>query len=294
MPNSIRTIPATQARFTAGNSVLAPSLGKGVYTLAPNGQSTSRLIIRNGEKAHAYHLDGRVFHDSPLPSIFHDTPANRAAIATLYGLKIVDSIERLSNDPVQNSVHSNVELCSNNREENHLEAKDYRTVEQRFSGISGFCPFTGELTDSTERLAEHTERMAPFSKIDHSQNNREESAPSSTEHRTTGQHFSGFSESCSPTLKVVDSPDHDINEAILLPTFSPASLACDLEAAGEALSDIGQLLYLIQRGSLSISAIESLARLAHHSSDTWADILYTQSDKLNKSLEQTEFAKVED
>ena len=146
MPNSIRTTSNTQtttnstsATFKAGDSVLCPTIGGGIYTLLPNGQSTSRLIIRDGEKAHAYHLDGRIFHDSPLPSIFHDTPANRAAIATLYALNIVDSVERLSNDSVQNSVHSNVEPCSNNREENHLEAKDYRTVEQRFSGISGFC-----------------------------------------------------------------------------------------------------------------------------------------------------------
>ena len=91
MPNSIRTTSNTQttinttpATFKAGDSVLCPSVGSGTYTLV--NKSKDCLTINIGNVECLYRADGRAYHDDcyVLPSLFHDTPANRQAIATLY------------------------------------------------------------------------------------------------------------------------------------------------------------------------------------------------------------------
>ena len=91
MPNSIRTTSNTQtttnstpATFKAGDSVLCPSVGNGTYTLVNKSQDCLTINIGNVECL--YRADGRAYHDDcyVLPSLFHDTPANRQAIATLY------------------------------------------------------------------------------------------------------------------------------------------------------------------------------------------------------------------
>lgn len=91
MPNSIRTTSNTQtttnstpAPFKAGNSVLCPSVGNGTYKLVQ--KSKDCLTINIGNVECLYRADGRAYHDDcyVLPSLFHDTPANRQAIATLY------------------------------------------------------------------------------------------------------------------------------------------------------------------------------------------------------------------
>lgn len=103
MPNSIRTTSNTQtttnstpATFKAGDSVLCPSIGNAIYKLQPNGsdKNSTRLVIRDNDNSHGFYRDGRVLPNDPLPSIFHDTPANRQAINALYGskhqIKIID------------------------------------------------------------------------------------------------------------------------------------------------------------------------------------------------------------
>ena len=91
MPNSIRTTSNTQtttnstpATFKAADSVLCPSVGNGTYTLV--NKSKDCLTINIGNVECLYRADGRAYHDDcyVLPSLFHDTPANRQAIATLY------------------------------------------------------------------------------------------------------------------------------------------------------------------------------------------------------------------
>ncbi|GAA0797545.1 hypothetical protein [Psychrobacter piscatorii] len=91
MPNSIRTTSNTQtttnsapATFKAGDSVLCPSVGNGTYKLVQ--KSKDCLTINIGNVECLYRADGRAYHDDcyVLPSLFHDTPANRQAIATLY------------------------------------------------------------------------------------------------------------------------------------------------------------------------------------------------------------------
>ena len=91
MGNSIRTISNTQtttnstpATFKAGDSVLCPSVGNGTYKLINKSKDCLTINICNVECL--YRADGRAYHDDcyVLPSLFHDTPANRQAIATLY------------------------------------------------------------------------------------------------------------------------------------------------------------------------------------------------------------------
>tara|TARA_R110002049_G_scaffold207365_1_gene377871 strand:- start:5173 stop:5754 length:582 start_codon:yes stop_codon:yes gene_type:complete len=91
MPNSIRTTAniqtttnSTPAIFKAGDSVLCPSVGNGTYNLVK--KSKDCLTINIGNVECLYRADGRAYHDDcyVLPSLFHDTPANRQAIAMLY------------------------------------------------------------------------------------------------------------------------------------------------------------------------------------------------------------------
>lgn len=91
MPKSIRTTSNTQtttnstpATFKAGDSVLCPSVGNGTYKLVQ--KSKDCLTINIGNVECLYRADGRAYHDDcyALPQLFHDTKANRQAIATLY------------------------------------------------------------------------------------------------------------------------------------------------------------------------------------------------------------------
>ncbi|MFI8553550.1 hypothetical protein [Psychrobacter sp. NPDC077938] len=106
MPKSIRTTSNTQtttnhtpATFKAGDSVLCPSVGNGTYTLVQ--KSKDCLTINIGSVECLYRADGRAYHDDcyALPQLFHDTPANRQAIATLYNgsqsnqRKVIDTTE---------------------------------------------------------------------------------------------------------------------------------------------------------------------------------------------------------
>ena len=118
MGNSIRTTSNTQnsptlATFKAGDSVLCPSIGNSSYTLYPNGSDndSTRLIIRSGDNSHGFYRDGRIFPNDALPSLFHDTEANRQAIATLYSgnqssqRTVIDTTEADDNIVVTISSH---------------------------------------------------------------------------------------------------------------------------------------------------------------------------------------------
>ncbi|WP_423814121.1 hypothetical protein [Psychrobacter sp. 219-2-C] len=90
MPNSIRTTSNTQtttnhtpAPFKAGDSVLCPSVGNGTYQLFNDKEYGCLGFTTNGKTYH-YRNDGKVSRDDAAPSLFHDTKANRQAIATLY------------------------------------------------------------------------------------------------------------------------------------------------------------------------------------------------------------------
>ncbi len=105
MPNSIRTTSNTQtttngtpATFKAGDSVLCPSVGNGTYQLFNDKEYGCLGFTTNGKTYH-YRNDGKVSRDDAAPSLFHDTKANRQAIATLYNgsqssqRKVIDTTE---------------------------------------------------------------------------------------------------------------------------------------------------------------------------------------------------------
>ncbi|WP_430737283.1 hypothetical protein [Psychrobacter sp. VH5] len=105
MPNSIRTTSNTQtttnhtpATFKAGDSVLCPSVGSGTYQLFNDKEYDCLGFTANGKTYH-YRNDGKVSRNDAAPSLFHDTKANRQAIATLYNgsqtsqRKVIDTTE---------------------------------------------------------------------------------------------------------------------------------------------------------------------------------------------------------
>ena len=90
MPKSIRTTSNTQtptnstpATFKAGDAVLCPFVGNGTYKLFNDKEYGCLCFTANGKTYH-YRNDGKVSRDDTAPSLFHDTKANRQAIATLY------------------------------------------------------------------------------------------------------------------------------------------------------------------------------------------------------------------
>lgn len=92
MPNSIRTTSNTQtttnrtpATFKAGDSVLWAAVSNQSYKLqSSKDKHSKRLVIRHANIEYTFDTDGRSSPEDALPSLFHDTPANRQAIATLY------------------------------------------------------------------------------------------------------------------------------------------------------------------------------------------------------------------
>ena len=96
MGNSIRTTSNTQntptlATFKAGDSVLCPSLSFTSFVLTPDPYGKRDLLALTHDDSHFYYDDKGYFVPSRdtetgdyQPSLFHDTPANRQAIAMLY------------------------------------------------------------------------------------------------------------------------------------------------------------------------------------------------------------------
>lgn len=101
MPKSIRTtsknitstLATNQAIFAIGRVVLSPSLSSEPFTLIadPSGKRDLLALIHDGSY---FYYDAKGYFVSASdtetgdykPSLFHDTPANRQAIATLYSL----------------------------------------------------------------------------------------------------------------------------------------------------------------------------------------------------------------
>ena len=118
MPNSIRTTSNTQtptnstpATFKAGDSVLCPSVGNSIYQLFNDKEYNCLGFTTNGKTYH-YRNDGKVSRDDAAPSLFHDTKANRQAIATLYNgsqssqRKVIDTTKADDKEVIVISSHN--------------------------------------------------------------------------------------------------------------------------------------------------------------------------------------------
>lgn len=113
MPNSFRTTSNTQtttsttpATFKAGDSVLCPSLSLNPFVLSNDPYGKRKLLALTHDDSHLYYDKQGYFVPACdkqtgdyQPSLFHDTPANRQAIATLYSgsqsnqRKVIDTTE---------------------------------------------------------------------------------------------------------------------------------------------------------------------------------------------------------
>ena len=88
---------------------------------------------------------------------------------------------------------------------------------------------------------------------------------------------------------VIDTTEADDDEVILIPSIELSDTACDIGGAIGLLNDIGMLLWMIYQEKMTPSQAESMARLSHDSTDTWADLLSSRLNTINKSLAQTTF-----
>ena len=98
MPKSIRTTSNTQATtnttlatFKAGDSVLCPSLSLNPFVLTADPYGKRELLAINHDGSYFYYDAQGYFVKASddetgdyQPSLFHDTEANRQAVATLY------------------------------------------------------------------------------------------------------------------------------------------------------------------------------------------------------------------
>ena len=90
--------------------------------------------------------------------------------------------------------------------------------------------------------------------------------------------------------KVIDATSPD-DEVAMLSTAQLSSIAFDIEHATETIDDIGQTLALIHYDKVPKFTAASLARLAHSSANTWAEILDERLEYINKALAMTAYAK---
>ena len=88
---------------------------------------------------------------------------------------------------------------------------------------------------------------------------------------------------------VIDTTEADDDEVILIPSVELSDTACDIGGAIGLLNDVGMLLWMIYQEKMTPSQAASMARLSHDSTDTWADLLSSRLNIINKSLAQTTF-----
>ena len=92
--------------------------------------------------------------------------------------------------------------------------------------------------------------------------------------------------------KVIDTTEAADNIVVTMSSHGLSHIASDIYGAANALNDVGHLLGLIYYGKIEGTAVNSMARLAHDSTNTWEDILRTQLDIINQPLAMTGYSKV--
>lgn len=103
--------------------------------------------------------------------------------------------------------------------------------------------------------------------------------------------YSNTSTTQSSQRKVIDISEANDDEAILISSVELSDTACDIGGAIGLLNDVGMLLWMIYQEKMTPSQAASMARLSHDSIDTWADLLSSRLNTINKSLAQTTFGK---
>ena len=274
MGNSIRTTSKTNistlksaslATFKAGDAVVCPSVGNGIYKLFADKEYGCLAFTTNGE-TYRYRDDGKVSRDDLLPEIFHNTIPTfiPAASQTTFDIGDVVLCPSLSSYPFV------------------LERDPYgnrNVLALEFDGSYFYYNANGFFVSANDNET-----------IDHQ--------PSLYRNTPSNQLAIDTLYGNTPTIpssqrKVIDATEADDNEVVLISPCMLSDTACDVLGAAEVIHDIGQLLNLIYRENISSNQAKSMARLVHDTTDRWHSILNHRLDTLNKPLEQTGFGKVE-
>lgn len=101
--------------------------------------------------------------------------------------------------------------------------------------------------------------------------------------------YSNASTTQSSQRKVIDITEANDNEVILMSSFELSNTACDIGGAITLLDDIGMLLWMIYQEEITSGQAISMARLSHEATETWAELLNSRLNTINKSLAQTTF-----
>lgn len=104
--------------------------------------------------------------------------------------------------------------------------------------------------------------------------------------------YGNVSPIASPHRKTIDITEAGEDEAVLMSSRELSDTACDIKEAAVIFDNLGDLLNLIYRGKIDQSTAKGLARLAHDSTCTWAELLYSRLEIINEPLEQSKFGKV--
>ena len=267
MPNSIRTTSNTttaakQATFAIGDSVLCPSLSSSPFVLtnAPCGKRDNLTLTFDGSY---FYYDDKGYFVSACdtetgdfqPSLYHNTPANRKAISTLYG--------------------------------NHSKIDTFK------AGDTVLCPFIGSgsyklFIDDEHGLLSFIAGVDKYhTRADGKQSPNDKSPSIFHDTEANRQIIAALDvqSTLTPSQRaVIDTTNVDDDEVVLMASHNLSNIANDIYGAANVLHDVGQLLWLIHYGKIEGEIIKSMARLAHDSADTWEEILHCQIDKLNKPL----------
>ena len=92
--------------------------------------------------------------------------------------------------------------------------------------------------------------------------------------------------------KLIDTTSADDDEVVLIKSSKLSNNAGEVIGTIEVLDDMSSLLGLIYSGKVCHEEAKSLARLTQTTIDTWAEILYSQMDRLNGILTLTKIGKV--
>jgi len=101
--------------------------------------------------------------------------------------------------------------------------------------------------------------------------------------------YSNASTTQSSQRKVIDITEADDNEVILMSSFELSNTACDIGGAITLLDDIGMLLWMIYQEEITSGQAISMARLSHEATETWAELLNSRLNTINKPLAQSIF-----
>ncbi len=267
--NTTSTLAINQATFAIGDVVLCPSLSSQPFELTadPYGKRDELTLTFEGSY---FHYDGNGFFvrasqnetDDFQPSLYHNTPANQQAINTLYG----NTSSTLATFKAGDAV-----LCPRFGSDSHqLFIDDEDGFLSFIVGVNKFH------TRADGKLSPNDKSPSIF-----------HDTPSNR------QIIAALYDQAAPSQrKLIDTTSADDDEVVLIKSSKLSNNAGEVIGTIEVLDDMSSLLGLIYSGKVCHEEAKSLARLTQTTIDTWAEILYSQMDRLNGILTLTKIGKV--